>query len=52
VGLDGKEVPFHPGPPTLALKVKTVPFAHDTLGLLMMGYTWARNMYRRSNEIK
>jgi hypothetical protein len=34
----------HPGPPTVALKVKQVPLPRYTLGLLMMGYKWARNM--------
>jgi hypothetical protein len=27
----------HPGPQTIALKVKEVPLQHYTLGILMMG---------------
>jgi hypothetical protein len=45
-------VPFHPGPPTVALKVKTVPLPYYRLGLLVMGYNWSQNMYRCSNEMK
>jgi hypothetical protein len=43
--LDEKELQFF-------LIPHPVPLPHYTLGLLMMGYKWARNMYRRSNEIK
>jgi hypothetical protein len=39
-----KEVPSHPDPPTVPLKVKQVPLPHYTLGLLMMSYKLVRNM--------
>jgi hypothetical protein len=41
-----------PGPPTVALKVKTVLLPHYALGLLMMGCKRARNMQGRNKEIK